>query len=305
MSALAIFFLVNSAPKTYADDSIVSLRVNQSTAPPDVGNGAVVAIRGTATGDSAGQCGITITGTKSGVVNTLDCSSTSDFQWATVGLDSDTYTITITAGSATDSVSIVVDNLSPDVTLGNEDSLFSQGSTTPGLSVADTHGPITYLWSDNGTNPQDLAYDKDAANPSFTPTTDGHYAYSVVVRDGFGNQTTRVFHFTYLTDIPVVVIPDSAATTPVAVITTTDETAASTIDNQQADDNTTPTAATLGVTNTGIAKIVGGDAKDTTSPIVATKQGWRVFGMLWYWWAALIGLLFGLYMYIVKRQKRV
>lgn len=297
----------------------VSLLVNQSTTPADVGNGATVAIHGVATDTPVSNCHITIAGASGAVAGPFDCVSVTDFQWSTAGLVSDSYMVTITASDATmdaaqvtpvsTSISMLVDNDGPQVTLGN-DGVLSQTSIQPDLTATDTHGPITYAWSNDVTNPQSLTYQTDIANPTFTPTLNGDYVFNVVATDAFGNATTKKFHFSYWADIPIVT-GSTDPTNPVTDITpatssvpdATTEVVTPTATTRRGDDeNNTPAAAsTLGVTTAAIAKVVGGDSKDTSAAIIATHQGWRILGILWYWWVIIIALL--LVAYSVARRK--
>ena len=198
------------------------------------------------------------------------------------------YLVKLIAVDATDrqtaeTTKIIVDNDGPAVTVTGGNTIINSGSITPKVTAADDADVASYSWA-AGKNPAVLQFDAAAKNPTFTPTVEGTYTFTLTARDALGNQTVAVFEFGYavvLATLPlpvsnieelVVNAPVVAREAPVITAETTSDSDAQVLGNTIS--TPTPTAFT---------------AEGAT--IARTGEGWRIFGLLWYWWLGIIGVM--------------
>jgi len=225
---------------------------------------------------------------------------------------SDTYTVTLTASDAVGhqtvaTGNVIVDNTGPTVGITGGNTIIKSGSISPTVTATDPRGIASYAWTSDDRNPdaQDLSY--TIPEPTFSPKVEGTYRYYLTVTDGLGNVTANVlFSFDYAPDlaaVPLPTIPTDNLGDKLATNATLFPAAVSSNANPSRD-----AQSELG-TSSGIANVLGstiGNAPGQLSPtdgasvIAPTSGGWSIFGVLWYWWIAVIGVL-GTATYFIKK----
>jgi hypothetical protein len=210
------------------------------------------------------------------------------------------YLVTLDAtdkagNTAHDEKTVVVDNDGPTVTLTGGDTIIQSGSISPTTTADDPHGIASYSWTADDKNPATLTFDATAAEPTFTPSVEGSYKFYVTVTDGLGNTTTQSFSFGYAQELATIPLPttqdptdaliDQSPSTPLVTPTRTNPILQSGQDAATSTDN----SGVLGNTTTGPGQL---SPAKTISTIAPTGNGWSIFGVLWYWWLVVAGIIF-------------
>jgi hypothetical protein len=192
-------------------------------------------------------------------------------------------------------ISVEVDNTPPDVKVDGGDVILKSGSISPTMTANDTHGIASYTWTADAKNPAEINFDHTIAEPTFTPTVEGSYKYYVDVTDGLGNVTHSQFNFSYAQELATVPLPtmqnptdalvdqspSTLAVTPVSLNPTT-----------QSGPDAMTASADSGVLGNTITAPEQTPPAAAVASIASTSGGWSIFGLLWYWWLIIIGVLF-------------
>ena len=141
--------------------------------------------------------------------------------------------------------------------------------------------------------------------------SDGTYEFTLIATDSFGNVTTLVLTIEYLAPfIPgptAPLIPEEAAPKPVEpyvrpVSVTTTPAA------EEYPSSTTPQPVDAQV----LAGLDGddetrGDAAitSTASAITPSEQGWKLFGLAWYWWILIAAIIISGWLWTVRTYRAV
>ena len=285
------------------------------TATPNPAGGAsnIVTVNGTLHDDTnLASYTISVNGTIAQHGSVLGTSADVSFAWNLTSPDvvpSGTYTITLdvtdAAGNPGDQVvtTMDVDNDPPTVTIANG-GIIQSGSAIPGVTIDDAHPTYTYAWTAGTDNPDTLNYDQSVMQPTFTPKVEGTYVFFLQVTDGLGNVSIgNEYDFGYKKELATVPLP-----------TTTDP-AKGLVDNTPSTPVIIP-VSTSPIVKTGRDEITAADqpsvlgstvtATDQTPPtktiatIAPTSAGWSIFGVLWYWWLAIIGSILAVGHFIKK-----
>jgi len=212
------------------------------------------------------------------------------YLWTIEGLNEPSY-----CGIAT----INLDRTPPAIT--NNGYTLTDSVATPLLSTAETG--LTYSWSVNdlglGVTISDLA----ALNPTFTFLQDGTYNFTLLATDIFGNSVTVPLTITYVIpfvpppddeDPPVVVIPEETIPDPVQEYTpiteatpVTSHTPTPTVDGKLPPE----VDATLYASTPEGRKALNPTEKDVVGVVTAGVDGWKIWGVSWYWWLLLVAIL--------------
>ena len=190
---------------------------------------------------------------------------------------------------------VEVDNTGPKVEVSGGDIIIKSGSITPTIAATDPHEPLSYSWTTTDGNASVLNFDTKSSAPTFTPTVEGSYGYVVDVTDELGNVSKGAFHFTYATQeltpvpLPIATDPtdlliDTTPATPAAITTTVTPIATSNPDTIPSSDNTQVLGSAVVASNQNAGV-------KSTGVIAPTNSGWSIFGILWYWWLGVIGML--------------
>ncbi|MBC7565187.1 hypothetical protein H7100_03105, partial [Candidatus Saccharibacteria bacterium] len=187
-------------------------------------------------------------------------------------------------------LAIEVDNDAPDLTVIGGGYIVKSGSISPKTTTVDAHAITAYIWTANANNPDELVFDRYAAQPVFTPTVEGSYAFSLAVTDELGNIAGATFDFDYAQELEVVPLPITADPTDTLVDKSPSTIATKPLVNSglvssrdslsSSDDN-----GVLGTTRSTTGLTVPTEIIGTIAP---TSGGWSVFGVLWYWWVVVI-----------------
>lgn len=293
------------------DTTKPSVAVN---ADPTLAGGTtqVINITGTVLDDNLASYSLAINGTVAQSASDMtDTQASINIPWNVRTpnvVPSDTYLITLDAtdkagNTAHTEVSVEVDNTPPTVTVGGGDIIVKSGSISPTTTADDTHGIASYSWTADADNPAVLDFDATVAEPTFTPSVEGPYVFYLAVADGLGNVTTKQFAFSYAKELETVPLPtakdptdtlvDQSPSTVAVATKNANPTVLSARDEIPASDDT----GVLGSTVTA-----PGDIPPTTTvaTIAPTTGGWSIFGVLWYWWLVIIGLLISAWVVIKK-----
>jgi len=196
--------------------------------------------------------------------------------------------------------SVEVDNDGPIASLEGGDVIIKSGSITPSMTAKDPHDVSAYYWTADEDNPGILEYDADAPEPTFTPYVEGSYVFYASVTDGLGNVSTTPFNFGYarqLEPLPLLTTEDLSGKLITQGTLTPAVTPASTNPGSSGDSDNDNESAVLGNT------IVVPTEKTPATVVAAispTRSGWSILGILWYWWLAAAGLVFGAWIVMKK-----
>jgi hypothetical protein len=195
-----------------------------------------------------------------------------------------------------------VDNTGPEIVV-NDGLLITEGYIVPNVTATDAHQTsMRYEWVADDDNPGFFDFDATTLNPELRPTVEGSYIFYLTATDDFGNRSTATFTFDYKEELEQLPTPDT--TNPIATQT----------NNQDAPSFTPPTPQSVVVSRSADSEagrdgenvlgdavqrlLSGNDTADKSAVLAATPDGWRIFGVLWYWWAlvgiGLVGLVFAL-----------
>ena len=207
------------------------------------------------------------------------------------GLPDGTYSIKAgvndVAGNNTtiSSGNFVIDGTAPIVTFGKPIMNSLTGSVTPVVNSGDA---TSYSWAAAGSNPAELNFTPTDKEPTFTPSVDGEYAFTLVAMDAAGNKSDAAnFSFTYAA--PVVLAP--VVTTPaIAATVTAPAPAPAPLPQNLVAFAATPAAtndtAVLGATTTKDAPAVAG-AQTKKVAAIATNNDGNGLTASWYWLLAI------------------
>lgn len=284
-----------------------------SAAPnPAGGTTNLVTITGTVTGDSLTSYVLMLNDSvvqQASNLTTKSVTVSADWNVLTPNkVPSGIYIITLDATDRDGVVSraskkVTVDNDGPSVSVTGGNTIIKSGSVSPTVTATDPSGIASYVWTADPANPAVLSFVDTSSQPSFTPTVEGTYAFTVVVTDSLGNPTTNTFSFSHVRDLATIPLPTTQNPTD-ALIDQTPATptiqAATTHPMGQSgpDQKTTPTdAGVLGTTTTNSEPT---EPTKTIASIAPTTSGWSIFGILWYWWLVVAGIIFTAWLVIKK-----
>lgn len=200
--------------------------------------------------------------------------------------------------------SIEVDNDAPDLTVEGGGFIVRSGSISPETTAVDAHAITAYIWTANANNPDELLFDRYAAQPVFTPTVEGSYVFSLAVTDELGNIAGEAFDFDYARELEVVPLPTTTDPTDTLVdkspstIATKPLVSSGSVRSGRDSVSSDNDSGVLGTTRSMAGLTVPTEIVGTIAP---TSGGWSVFGVLWYWWVIAVGMVVA-GMTIVKRS---
>ena len=210
------------------------------------------------------------------------------------------YTITLDATDKDGVVSrastkVTVDNDGPAVSVTGGDIIVKSGSISPTMTATDPSGVALYQWTADPANPAVLSFVDTSPQPSFTPTIEGTYLFTVVVTDSLGNPTTQTFSFSHVRDLATIPLPTTQNPTDALVdqtpaTPTTESATTHPIYQTGSDQKTIPTDA--GVLGTTVTHPQPTEPTKTIASIAPTTSGWSIFGILWYWWLVVAGIIY-------------
>lgn len=291
---------------------ITSFNISRMLAGGSEANRGVV-ITGEATDDDVASCQVLINGVfqaecvpKENVAHTYSLSYT----WVVANdqankVPSGAYTVSFVvidgANNQTEqNATVTVDTDAPDLTLQGG-GLIQSGSISPAVTAKDDGNDVAqgYSWAASSDNPSAIVFDRSAKEPVFTPKVEGTYVFYLTVQDGLGNAVTKPFTFDYapvLATIPLPTIQAPTLTLQQTKAGDDGEVATPAIRSTQdmaADDD----ISALGNTIAAAGKALPVTA---ASPLTPTKSGWSIFGILWYWWAVVAGIMVSAWYFIKK-----
>jgi hypothetical protein len=242
--------------------------------------------------------------------DTTNTHSDVAYNFDATGLQSGVYVVSL---SGTDKaghigrvdVSIEVDNTAPSLDISGGDVIIKGGSITPEVTASDPHGVISYAWTSSPNNPGSIDFDPTVAEPEFTPTVEGSYSFALTVTDELGNTSSQSFEFGYAADLPPLPLPSQTQTNdtqgspdtplPAAVSPTANQTRDPREETDS--DNDGEVSQVLGASNN-----VPGDpiVNANTAALTPTSSGWKILGILWYWWLVATGAVIAAWL-LLKR----
>ena len=274
------------------------------------GNTQTVIISGTVADENLASYTLALNGNVVQQANDLEGQSVDvTASWSVTNpnkVPSGMYTITLDAfddagNTVRAQVTVEVDNDGPAVKVGGGDVIVRSGSISPSMTAEDVHGVASYQWVAAEGNPAVLEYDVTAKEPTFTPTVEGSYVYTVTVSDGLGNVTPKTFRFDYQRQLETVALPTTKNPADNLVVQNPSIPAAvsntPTVRSSRDEITSSDDAAVLGNT---VMTAGASTPAITTAAIAPTGNGWSIFGLLWYWWLAIIGGLFVAWLLLKK-----
>lgn len=220
------------------------------------------------------------------------------------------YTITLDATDKEGVISrastkVEVDNDEPTVLVTGGDTIVKGGSISPTMVATDPHGIISYKWTADSANPAILSFDETSVKPIFTPTAENQnpYIFYVDVTDGLGNVAHGQFKFSYAQALATIPLPSTQNPTD-ALINQTPSTPTVaqevTRPSVQSGPNDVTTNADAGVLGSTVISPEQAQPTKIVASIAPTSSGWSIFGLLWYWWLVIIGLLYVAWLLVKK-----
>lgn len=204
-----------------------------------------------------------------------------------------------------DPCAVVYDTVPPEVAV-NPIYNTTANKIQPDVTISDD--VVSFAWT-TSVSPADVTIsDPSALIPTFTVHNDGTYEFTLTVKDASENTGTATFTFTYATPIPETIntetIPIVAEVAPFVDVTVTPDTTGT-------GETTSQSTTILRNTETGAVTddVLGAQTKksgevlgaDTAAVIAPTTQGWKILGILWYWWALMIAAVVAIWWFLARR----
>lgn len=205
------------------------------------------------------------------------------------------------------SAAIVLDTAPPVITNNGYTLDENNAIATPQLSTEETD--LTYSWFVNGLGADVTISDPTALTPIFTFLSDGAYNFVLTATDSLGNAATILLTITYqqpfippTTNQPV--IPEEAIPAPVEAYTPLEEAPSVTFRSApvpSGDGMLAPEvdASIFANTADGLEE-VSGTEKEVAGAIVASKNGWNIFGLNWYWWVLIAAIIASAWLWLKR-----
>jgi hypothetical protein len=176
-------------------------------------------------------------------------------------------------------------------------SAYEGNTATPTVSVTDE--PLTFVWTTTASSRSVKISDPTLLRPLITFLQDGAYQFTLTATDAFGNSTQSTITMTYAAPFipgsgeplapieakPIEFVDKVASAAPRVTQQATNLGDAST--SYIPTEPTVRAAATPAVPSTAGAD----DILTTTAAVAPTAQGWKILGMLWYWWILIIAIV--------------
>jgi hypothetical protein len=289
------------------------------TASPNLAGGtaSVVTITGKVTGDSLTSYVLMVNDSVVQQANSLTTKSAAiSTTWNVSSpnkVPSGIYTVTLDATDRDGVVSrastkVEVDNDGPTVLVTGGDTIVKSGSISPTMVATDPHEVTSFKWTAdpaNPSNPAVLSFDETSAEPIFTPTATNQnpYIFYVDVTDGLGNVAHGQFKFSYAQALATVPLPTTQNPTD-ALVNQTPSTPAvtqgATRPTVQSGPNDVTTNTDAGVLGSTVTSPEQAQPTKIVASIAPTANGWSIFGLLWYWWIVIAGILFTAWLMVKK-----
>jgi hypothetical protein len=284
------------------------------SAAPTLAGGAsqVVTITGNVSDDKLSSYVLKVNGTvlqqaSSLTEKSVDISATWNVSTPNI-VPSGIYTITLDATdkegiTATATTIVTIDNDGPNVTVTGGDTIIKSGPISPTTVADDPHGVAFYAWTAAPSNPGVIKFNTMVAEPTFTPTVEGTYSFTLIVTDTLGNFTPKTFSFSYAKELAKVPLPTTQNPTDALVdqSPSTPTIAPASIQSpSQSRQDTIVTADNSGVLGSTSTTPVLAPPTGTVASIAPTDSGWSIFGILWYWWLVIISVLYVAWLMVKK-----
>lgn len=179
---------------------------------------------------------------------------------------------------------------------------------TPNLTIDETD--VVFSWAVTGGPAGGATIsDPTALTPQFTFTADGTYEFTLTVTDSLGNITTLILSITYL--VPFIpgptspLIPEEVVPKPVtpyvrpASVTTTPATS----EYPTASDPQEIDAEVLASLNNSAENQGDAEITSTATAVTRSEQGWKLFGLAWYWWVLIAAILVSGWLWTVRTYR--
>lgn len=279
-----------------------------------VGGATLTAVLGgTVSDNNLIQYEVTVTDPSAASVVVVSEAATStsaqvQYTFDATGRASGTYIVSLSAVDRAGHVGrvdipIEVDNDGPELDIAGGDVIIKGGSITPEVTASDPHSVVSYSWTSDPNNPGLISYDPTVAEPEFTPSIEGSYSFTLTVADALGNTSFGVFEFGYVVELAPLPLPAETEidgeegptdTLPAAVSPTVNQ---SRDPREDIDPENGEVAQVLGTTDS-----VPGDpiVGSNIAALTPTSSGWKILGILWYWWLIAVGAVLGAWI-LLKR----
>jgi len=202
-------------------------------------------------------------------------------------------------GHASD-ITFTVDNTGPVVNAGSDQTFIS---TKRVLLVGSTGSDATggVMWS--ATGPGVATFDNSSSSTTYvTVSAYGTYMFTLKAVDSLGNTSTDTASVTF--NAPIIVTNgdvDTTGETALSPLKNPAVSSASEIAASAATDNSDTDGEVLGTSTDG--ENDADSQKDKIAAIAPSEDGWKLWGVAWYWWILVLGALgFGSW-YAVKRYR--
>jgi len=198
-------------------------------------------------------------------------------------------------------VTIQVDNTAPDMTITGG-GLIQSGSISPTVKAFDNEGNGVegYSWTAGKDNPAPLVFDRTAAEPIFNPKVKGTYVFYLTVQDGLGNAVTKPYTFDYAPILATIPLPTIQDPTLGLNKPTGSDDAQTNVTPTIRGDQDQPSDENASVLGNTIAAAGQAAPATAASALTPTNSGWSIFGILWYWWAVVAGIMVSAWYFIKK-----
>ena len=204
-----------------------------------------------------------------------------------------------------DNAAITLDTTPPTIT--NDGFTLTGKNATTLLAAHETN--VTYSWTVSGAPNGAHISDIDALNPTFTFQQDGTYTFTLVASDELGNSSSTVVTITYAAPfIPgeSPIISEESIPVPVEAFTPLIErqVAPSTVYTPARDTQLAPEVDASVYASTAAGREARQvDEKSVTGVVSASKGGWKIFGITWYWWLLVVAIVVTSWLWVLRTYR--
>lgn len=262
------------------------------------GTAATAHLKGSVTDENLVAYELLVIDPEGTVVLTTESPASLKLDWDATNLPSGMYVVQLSAHDKSGRVTaiskqIAVDNNGPSITMP-DGFLITEPYIKPAATVSDAHqNNLLYEWVADEDNPGFFDFNAGVLNPDFQPVLEGSYTFYLTVTDDFGNRSAASFSFDYKKELEQLPPPDT--TNPVATQSNDQDAPSLTppapqpiVVSRSADSETGSNGENV-LGDTVQRLLSGNDTIDSPAVIAATPGGWRILGILWYWWL-LVGM---------------
>ena len=172
---------------------------------------------------------------------------------------------------------------------------------------------LTYSWAVDGLNTGVEISELSALNPTFTFLRDGTYTFTLTAADAYGNSTEVLMTITYTYVPPFAPLPgdlplitEKSMPAPLEEFTPiTEKKSVAANTYSVSDDFQLPPAVEASVYTPAAsgADTIAAPEKEVAGAVAATRDGWRILGVNWYWWVLIAAIIASAWLWVLRTYR--